>query len=114
MLQHQRRSARASENVCGPRFIVFHWSHERFTRNYQGVSREKWLKVNHARAPIRTGPVTRTLEPVDVQRHASRARDLKTRKEPMSSIWHLPVQKPKSVIWSGLRTTTSTPNIILG
>jgi hypothetical protein len=42
------------------------------------------------------------------------SRDLKTRKEPMSSIWHLPVLKPKSVIWSGLRTTSSTPNIILG
>jgi hypothetical protein len=56
------------------RFIVFHWSHERFTRNYQGVSREKWLKANHARAPIRTGAFTRTLEPVDVERHASRAK----------------------------------------
>ena len=42
------------------------------------------------------------------------SRDLKTRKEPMSSIWHLPVLKPKSVISSGLRTTISTPNIILG
>jgi hypothetical protein len=56
------------------RFIVFHWSHERFTRNYQGVSREKWLKANHARAPIRTGAFTRTPEPVDVERHASRAK----------------------------------------
>ena len=42
------------------------------------------------------------------------SRDLKTRKELMSSMWHLPVRKSKSVIWSGLRTTTSTPNIILG
>ena len=41
-------------------------------------------------------------------------RALKTRKEPMRSIWHLPVLKPKSVIPSGLRTTISTPNIILG
>ena len=42
------------------------------------------------------------------------SRDLKTRKEPMSSIWHLPVRKPKPVTWSGLRTTTSMQNIILG
>ena len=34
---------------------------------------KKWLKANHARAPIRTGAVTRTFEPVDVERHASRA-----------------------------------------
>jgi hypothetical protein len=37
------------------------------------VSREKWLKANHGRAPIRTGAVTVTLELVDVERHASRA-----------------------------------------
>jgi hypothetical protein len=55
------------------RFIVFRWSHERSTRDYQGVSHEKWLKANHARAPIRTSAVTQTLEPVDVERHASRA-----------------------------------------
>jgi hypothetical protein len=59
--------------------IVFHWSHERSTRNYQGVSREKWPKANHARAPIRTGAVTRTLEPVDVERHASRAENSSSR-----------------------------------
>ena len=41
------------------------------------------------------------------------SQDLKTRKEPMSSIWHLRVLKPKSVMPSGLRTTISTPNIIL-
>ena len=62
----------------------------------------------------RSGPVPSGAQPVDVERHASRVKSLKTRKEPMSSIWHLPVLKPKSVIPSGLRTTISTPNIILG
>ena len=39
-------------------------------------------------------------------------RALKTRKETMSGIWRSPALKPKSVTWSGQRTTTSTPNII--
>ena len=52
--------------------IVFHWSHERFTRNYQGVSHAKWLKANHASAPIRPGAVT---QPVDVECYASRANE---------------------------------------
>ena len=47
----------------------------------------------------RSGPVpSPRAQPVDAERHASRAKILKTRKEPMSSIWHLPVLKPKSVI----------------
>ena len=60
----------------------------------------------------RSGPVRHPIGGRRMLRVPSR--DLKTRKEPMNSIWHLPVRKPKSVIWSGLRTTISTPNIILG
>jgi hypothetical protein len=41
-------------------------------------------------------------------------RDLKPRKETMSSIWRSPAPKPKSATRSGPRITTSTPNIILG
>jgi hypothetical protein len=61
------------------RFIIFHWSHERFTRNYQGVSHAKWLKANYACAPIRTGTVTRTPKPVDVERRAYRANETSKR-----------------------------------
>jgi hypothetical protein len=43
------------------------------------VSREKWLNANRARAPIRTGAFTRTLEPVDVERRASRANEISKR-----------------------------------
>jgi len=43
------------------------------------VSHEKWLKANHARAPIRTSAVTRALEPVDVERRASRANEISKR-----------------------------------
>ncbi len=39
----------------------------------------KWLKANHARAPIWTGAVTRTRQPVDVERHASRVNELSKR-----------------------------------
>ena len=39
--------------------------------------------------------------------------NFKTRKEPMSGIWHLPVRKPKSVIRSGRRTTTSPQHVNL-
>jgi hypothetical protein len=53
--------------------------HERFTRNYQGVSHAKWLKANYACAPIRTGNVTRTPQPVDVERRAYRANEISKR-----------------------------------
>jgi hypothetical protein len=42
------------------------------------------------------------------------SRALKPRKETMSGIWRSPALKLKSVIRSGQRTTTNTPNIILG
>src|ERR1700733_13181720 len=41
-------------------------------------------------------------------------RDHKPRKETMSGTWRLPALKPKTATRSGQRTTTSTPNIILG
>jgi hypothetical protein len=58
------------------RIIIFHWSHERFTRNYQGVSHAKWLKANYACTPIQTGTVTSTPQPVDVERRAYRANEI--------------------------------------
>jgi hypothetical protein len=69
----QRMAGKDQQCVLG---CVSVWSHERFTRNYQGVSHAKWLKANHASAPIRPGAVT---QPVDVERRASRANEISTR-----------------------------------
>ena len=49
-------------------------------------SHEKWLKASHARAPIRTGAVTQTLEPVDVERHAFRA-EISKRAKNLSAVY---------------------------